>query len=63
MMRLPLVCRGRCRLGPCSKVNINTVSFLYIDIGLDAPAVCISCFLPNGHGAAYNMLIMHSSLS
>jgi hypothetical protein len=31
MMTLSLVGPGRCRLGPCSKVNINTVPFLYIN--------------------------------
>lgn len=51
-------------LAPSSKVNINTASFFSIDTGTwQAPAVCISSYLPNGHGAVFNMLIIRLSPS
>lgn len=62
MMMLFLVCPGRCRLGPCSKVKISTVSPLYINIRpWRAPAVCVSYYLPNDRGAVYIMLIIRLS--
>ena len=61
MMTLFLVCPGRCRLGPCSKVNINTASLFYINTRpRRAPAVSVSSHLPNDHGSAFNMLIIYA---
>lgn len=66
MMTLCLVCPGRCRLGRCSQVNIHTASLFFIDTGpWQAPAVCVSSYLPNGHGqlqhAHHTLVSCHSA--
>lgn len=61
MMTHLLVCPGLCRLGPCSKVNINTASLFYINTRpWRAPAVCVSSYLPSDHGSVFNMLIIYA---